>query len=502
MTSRRFRLTRVGQVGRYAARRLAGIWLDHNYHVDQADLQGNVLAGYGNTFRHGLYLFLQVDDADRGRNWVASIVPEITTAVPWPKRVRPQATFNVAFTCDGLAALGVPEPLLGTFPKDFRNGMAHDKQHSESLGDVNVNDPSRWEAGLGPGDTQVLVTIFAREKAELDRRREELLEQLRTSESGLSVTHEQVTRLLPHGGKALVAREHFGFADGFSQPAIRGNAGPDDRRGGGTPARFGGWKGVAPGEFVLGYPEEDGTLAKRPDPPLRQSGTYTVVRKLYQDVGAFTKYVRELSEGCSSKEEHIAAMIVGRWRDGTPVEVAPERPNAMLSADRGLFGSINDFRYKGDQEGLRCPLGSHVRRANPRDSFGWRGSLTKRHRIIRRSMPYGPPPADPAVDDDVDRGLMFVCHQSSITRQFEVVQSQWLNDGDAFWLGEEKDLLTMGGQGEVESGVEALPEMTMPGRPPTFLPRPTTSFVRMRGGGYYFTPGIRALETIGAGAWV
>jgi len=499
MRNAEYQVRRAGQVGRYAARRLAGTWLDRKYHVDQADLQGNVLAGYGNTFRHGLYLFVQVDDADRGRNWVAGLVPDITTAVPWPRRGRPAATLNIAFTCEGLSALGIPEPLLKTFPMDFRNGMAH---YKEELGDVEENDPSQWEAGLGPGDTQVLVTIFAREKSELNRRREQVLERMRAPESGLAVAHEQMAHLLPHKGKALVAREHFGFADGFAQPTIRGNAGPDDRRGGGTPTRFGGWAGVAPGEFVLGYREEDGTLAQKPDPPLRESGTYTVVRKLYQDVGAFNRYVREQSEGCESKEEHIAAMIVGRWRDGSPVEVAPDRPNAMLSADRGRFGTINDFRYKGDPEGLRCPLGSHVRRANPRDSFGWRGSLTKRHRLIRRSMPYGPPPADRALDDGVDRGLMFVCHQSSITRQFEVVQGRWLNDGDAFWLGEEKDLLTMGGHGHVEPGTEALPEMTMPGRPPTFLPRPASSFVRMRGGGYFFTPGIRALEAIGAGAWV
>jgi hypothetical protein len=87
---------------------------------------------------------------------------------------------------------------------------------------------------------------------------------------------------------------------------------------------------------------------------------------------------------------------------------------------------------------------------------------------------------------------MFVCHQSSISRQFEVIQGQWLNDGDAFWLGSEPDLLTCGERGE---------GMTLQGRPPVFLPRPEPLVVT-RGGGYFFTPGIQALQTIAAGAWI
>jgi deferrochelatase/peroxidase EfeB len=172
--------------------------------------------------------------------------------------------------------------------------------------------------------------------------------------------------------------------------------------------------------------------------------------------------------------------------------MSPDIPDDGLAADYGPGGRINDFRYKNDPDGLRCPLGAHVRRANPRDALGWQGRLTKRHRMIRRGMPYGRPPADPARPDGVDRGLMFVCHQASIERQFEVVQGQWLNDGDGFWLGVEKDLLTLGGHGE---------GMTIAGRPPAFLRKPP-HFVTTRGGGYFFTPGINALRTISAGGWI
>jgi deferrochelatase/peroxidase EfeB len=133
-----------------------------------------------------------------------------------------------------------------------------------------------------------------------------------------------------------------------------------------------------------------------------------------------------------------------------------------------------------------------VRRANPRDTFGWQGRLTKRHRIIRRSMPYGNPPADPAKSDGLPRGLMFVCHQSSIERQFEVIQRRWMFDGDAFWLGGETDLLTMG----AHAG-----GMTIPGRPPIFTQKPPP-FVLTKGGGYFFTPGIHTLKSIAVGAWM
>ena len=76
-----------------------------------------------------------------------------------------------------------------------------------------------------------------------------------------------------------------------------------------------------------------------------------------------------------------------------------------------------------------------MRRTNPRDALGWEGRLTARHRILRRGMPYGPPLPDGADDDGEERGLLFVCLQASIARQFEIVQTQWCNDGNAFGLG-------------------------------------------------------------------
>jgi len=444
-----------------------------------------VLAGYGNTYRHAVYLFVRVTDDEGGRRWVGELVPQVTDAVPRSRSRRPDRTLNVSFTCEGLRALALPEPMLSTFPQEFRQGMA---ARAALLGDVGRSAPARWQPGIGPGEPHALVTLYGREVEDLRLAWRAQRARIGRPGSGLELVFEQPASLLGHPA-AGDGREHFGFADGFAQPTIKGNAGPYSKRGGGTPVRLGRWRDVAPGEFVLGYRGEDGTVAQRPEEPFRRSGTFTVVRKLYQDVAAFTNFLRRGAKGNPAREEWLAARIVGRWRDGTPLERSPDGPDARLVADAG---KLNDFRYGGDAEGLRCPLGAHIRRANPRDAFGWQGRLVKRHRIIRRGMPYGPRPEDPARPDGRDRGLVFVCHQASIERQFELIQGQWLNDGDAFWLGRDSDLVAGGGS---RSG------MTIADRPPVFLP-PPPQLVVTRGGGYFFTPGLGALRAIAAGSWL
>jgi Dyp-type peroxidase family len=177
--------------------------------------------------------------------------------------------------------------------------------------------------------------------------------------------------------------------------------------------------------------------------------------------------------------------VIGRWQDGTPLVSSSEEPSGPPPKVPD-----NDFRYEGDPDGARCPLGAHIRRANPRDALGFKGRLTSRHRMIRRGMPYGPRPADPYVEDGLERGLVFVCYQADLRRQFEVVQGRWLADGDAFGLGEERDFL-LGGE-------DPMAKMTIPGEPPRFL-MPRRAFVMNRGGGYFFTPGIAALRQIAKG---
>jgi Dyp-type peroxidase family len=498
--------------------------LFRRHRVDEDDLQGNVLRAYGNSFAHAYYLFVHIEHGDSGRRWLRELCEQVTTAAPWPRGFKPEETLNVALTFQGLRALGVPSAVQATFPKEFRQGMA---SRAKFLGDEGESDPNEWERGwLPPKEPHVLVTVLAQDLQILRRRADALLERIHGG-PGLWVVNEQEAGLMRHRGR--YAREHFGFADGFSQPAIRGNPSARFREGMGTPGRRG-WSLVAPGEFVLGYPGEDGLLPPGPAAPLDRSGSYMVVRKLEQHVGRFRKYLFDKAQEdlpclrdmpmpgpagqdwLTKRQRLLAAKIVGRWFDGRSLVLHPEPEDSYKKTP---LRKINRFRYSKDPDGLRCPLGAHVRRANPRDDFGFQGLLTKRHRIIRRSMPYGKPAFDPQangnhdwyadlLDPDVDedeRGLVFICYQSRIAQQFEVIQGRWLNNGDVFWLGHDRDFLTMSGPGTGDGEAEADPgKMTIQGSPPSFL-APQPSFVSTKGGEYFYAPGISALWALGSGYW-
>ena len=258
-----------------------------------------------------------------------------------------------------------------------------------------------------------------------------------------TITLPQQAHLL-EGARGSTSASRTGF------PSRRSGAMPDPTRATAWALRpRTGWDPVAPGEFVLGYPGEDDLLPYAPSGPLGQGGSYMVLRKLYQDVPAFREYLQTAAGDNESRQLEVAAKMVGRWQDGRSLVTSgiPEAPPGDPALDPD---TINRFRYRSyggrdiDPDGVRCPIGAHVRRANPRDSLGFEGVLAKRHRIIRRGMPYGKPLPKESTGDDADRGLIFVAYQSSIERQFEFIQSRWLNDGDNFWLGEERDFLSPG----------------------------------------------------------
>lgn len=445
--------------------------------VDQSDLQGNILCGYGNSFAHVLYAFLHVDDGSAGRRLVGELAGEVTSAQPWESK--PRETVNVAITHEGLRALGVRDDLLDSFPEEFRAGMT---TRSDVLGDTDESAPERWDEGLRDGRPHVLVTVAAQSEAARDDAAAALRGRLGP---GISVAHEERAGMLLQLRENEAVREHFGFADGLSQPTIDDPlAGPHDHEGRGTPSRDNAWDDIAPGEFVLGYPDEDGLVATEPPDPLGRNGSFMVVRKLHQDVGAFESYLRSEAPELGMSEELLAAKIVGRWRSGAPLELTPDRDDPDLAPTGSRRSELNAFRYGSDRGGRRCPVGAHIRRANPRDALGWHGLLTKRHRIIRRGMPYGP-----AYDgNDADRGLMFVCYQASISRQFEFIQSLWLNDGDPFGLGSDRDPLDNRWPSR---------KMTIQGEQPRFLAA-LPSFISTRGGDYFFAPGIAALRALAA----
>ena len=424
--------------------------------IDLADLQGDVLRGY--TYPSVSYLFLKIVDPERMRALMRRMLPQVSTAEPWPDGPPPTA-LHAAFTYTGLEALELPDDLLATFPEEFREGMA---ARAVRLGDRGPSAPANWEPGLGTGEAHVLVTLYGVDEERLEQARDALRGV--GAAGAIKIVHEQRAAALDQG------RDHFGFADGIAQPAIKGS-GVAPRPGDGRPDGRGGWRPVRTGEFLHGYEDEDGLLPEAPGAPFVRNGTFAVYRKLHMDVAAFRRFAAETD--FPGGPELLAAKLVGRWPDGTPLVTA-----------RG----INDFSYAGDPDGLQCPLGAHIRRANPRDSPGFFGGrLSNRHRIIRRGRSYGPPLPPGATDDDgIDRGLIFVCFNASIWRQFETVQALWIDDGDPFGLGPDKDFLV--GEPHGTQG-----KMTIQGHPPFFL-KPQPRFVTMRGGEYLYRPSMTGLR--------
>lgn len=454
--------------------------------IDLRDLQGDIIRAYGNDYGHTSYAFVHMDcKPEQARAWFAGLLEHVTTAEPW-REGKPRTTLNVGVTAAGLEALGVSDEVVGTFSKEFREGMA---ARAQRLGDVGVSDPKAWEEGLGSGEAHVLLTINAQAKEDHQR----ALGKMRAAmddAGGVRIVYQQDTALLKG------AREHFGYADGFAQPAIEGVT-DAKAPGGGLLEKDGRWRALAPGEFVLGYPDEDTRedpkrrLPTAPAEPLAKSGTYMVWRKLHQDVALWRRVLRDAAKLYhGGDEQKLSAKVVGRWPDGSPLVTHPDKPDPNFDpAARGA----NDFRYDEDLDGRRCPIGAHIRRSNPRDAMGFETALTFRHRMIRRGMPYGDPLGEGVMEDDgAPRGLVFVSFQASISRQFEAVQIQWLNDGNIFGIGHDKDFLL--GDPIPHAGGK----MTIQGDPPFFL-TPQEAFVKTRGGEYLFVPGLTALGALANG---
>lgn len=437
------------------------------YTVVRDDIQGGVLEGY--NYNVAAYLFVSVRDAEIGRRWLGSLVGGVQTAHRWADK--PLSTLNIAVSATGLAALGLPEEARATFAPEFLQGM---RARAERLGDVGVSAPENWDRGFRDGDGHVLLIVQATDLNALNARVDLIRELLESYDDALSLVHEQPATSLN------TQREHFGFGDGFAQPAFECGLTDTPYRGLGVPEAHGGWRRLKTGEVLLGHDDEDGVLPAAPIAPFGYNSTYMVYRKLYQDVSLFRRTLTAAAEGYPGGAERLAAKVVGRWPDGTPLTLAPHGPDERLSGE-------NDFRYADDPDGYRCPLGAHIRRANPRDALGHDGLLTKRHRIVRRGMPYGPELPPDAPDDGQDRGLVFVCFAAHIARQFETIQTQWLNDGNAFGLGDDTDYL-MGGP-------QSTGKMTVHGDPPFFL-APRGPFVQCKGGEYLFLPSVTALRAL------
>ena len=491
--------------------------------VDYGDVQGIVRFGYG-KMKEASYALLRVRDAESARAWLLSVpIKTATTIVP-----PPPTAIQVAFTAPGLEALGVPAPVLAGFSPEFLAGMTEDNR-SRRLGDVESNAPSRWEWGDGARVPHLLVMFFA-EPGGLAA-----LVQSTTDNAAWNQAFE-VVRVL--GTADLDGIEPFGFADGISQPQIDWSQQRDA-------ANLIDYSNVvALGESLLGYRNEYGKYTDRPlieagagsaalpaaeDAPekkdLGRNGTYLVMRQLRQDVRSFWQFIaREVDED-PDEADKLAAAMVGRTRAGDPlVPIQQDQIPGIGSKPDEI--RLNQFTFDRDAAGTGCPFGAHVRRANPRNAdfpgretglvrllaaLGLRRkefrddlmSPVRFHRILRRGREYGPglTPAEalqPAPSGDPERGLHFICLNANIARQFEFLQNAWIMSTTFSGLIGESDPLL--GNREAIPGCPVTDNFIVPKdgglrRQVTRVPQ----FVTVRGGAYFFLPGLRALRYL-AGA--
>lgn len=428
------------------------------------DIQGGVLHERPSPYV-GAYLLLRIDDRWAGRELVRRLHPIVNSGRPSSDQA-PEAWITVAFTYQGLKALGVPQGSLDSFAPEFRQGMA---ARAAELGDVGESSPAAWEKPLGSPHVHVAVAALSPDAARLQA----VLERARRADQelpGVEVIWRQDCYQLPTG------RTSFGFKDGIGQPAVEGS---------GVRASNPRERPIKAGEFVLGYPDETGSLPPMPTPEvLGRNGTYVVLRKLRTRVAAYRRYLRAKASG---REEEIllGAKMVGRWQSGAPLALSPDRNDPELGADPARN---NDFLYGDDLRGFKCPAGAHARRANPRDALDHEMSVDVRlHRIIRRGTSYGPVLPEGVLEDDgVDRGIIFVFAGAHLKRQFEFVKTQWLNDGIFIGAPGEKDPLVGPNDG---SGVFTIPQRPIRRRMQSLPP-----FVVTRGGEYFFAPGMRGLR--------
>ncbi|MGH6909886.1 MAG: Dyp-type peroxidase, partial [Phenylobacterium sp.] len=400
------------------------------------DIQSGVLRPRPSPYA-ATYILFRIDEAKAGRD-LMSRLSRVVTAASEPRSPMGDTWVSVALTFQGLKALGVPESSLAGFSWEFQQGMA---ARAATLKDVGESSPEHWEQPLGTAEVHVVIAVVAPNSEAL----EAALAPARKSYEGMS----GVTAIWRQDCHALpTEKEPFGFRDGINHPAVEGS---------GIPGTDPNEVPLKAGDFVLGYRDEMGGFAPAPEPdPLGRNGSYMVFRKLHQRVAAFRRYLRDQASE-PAEEEWLAAKMMGRWRSGAPLALCPMHDDPQLGADPTRN---NDFRYADDDLGYATPLGSHVRRMNPRDTKI--AGEARLHRMIRRGAAYGPLlPEGVTEDDGADRGLMFTFIGAHLKRQFEFVQSEWVNDGVFVSLGGARD--PMAGVAD-DGGVFSIPRRPIPKR--------------------------------------
>src|ERR1700751_3619861 len=447
------------------------------------DIQDNVVMPI--LMRYGRHLFLKFSDGAKGRAFLRNMLKRVNAR---PEEHGTKFTVNLDFTFEGLKTIGLSQRSLDSFPNAVLAGM---RARAGEVGDTGPHAPEFWEGGLGGPDIHAMALI----RTESDEGREEATRVIRAEMDaigGVEIRFVQDTKALAHENGIGSEGELFGFADPISQPPIEGADAPS-YPGDGVQEPDGKWRPLKPGEFLLGYEDEadpDGTQTPEPH-ELRRNGTYVVFRKLYQDVATFRRYLATAAKSLYGSDDQyyqdlVAAKMIGRWRSGCPIDLSPEKDDPAIAADPQRR---NNFTYAGDDQGLRCPFGAHVRRSNPRSTPLKRATAVRRHRLIRRGVEYGPHLQDRALDDDgIDRGIINIFINADIERQFEFVQKEWMKGGEFIGLDpcEQDPINGTGGESSQMSG---------PGAKRPF-PFDLPTFVIVKGGEYLFVPGLNALDGI------
>ena len=470
--------------------------------LELEDIQGLITTGHSHL-NYSIFLLLRVVEKQAAKGWLKSLITQITTARHRSKAEgKPRRALHVLFSIGGLQALGLPAESLGTFPIEFQEGLA-EARRSRVLGDTGDSDPLKWTwGGSRDSEAHLVLMLYAQDDAEL-----------------LALCREQRDAIQRDGGLREIAseeavvppdrKEPFGFRDGIAQPAVEGisyKSSTDDNSDD---------EPIKAGEFVLGYLNEYGILPNSPTvpselnsahllPPVRddsaeadfgKNGSYLVLRKLSQDVPGFYAYLKQQAlnlYGTATEAQitRLGAKCVGRWPSGAPLVLAPAADDPKLGADPRRS---DRFKFaETDPQGFACPLGAHIRRANPRDTITSNTKesmqVARRHRVIRRGRPYKTSSSDGT--SGAEQGILFIAINASLNRQFEFIQQTWMNNLKFGGLYNDNDAIVGDNDGTCT--------FTMPGHPVREQLKDLPRFVQVRAGGYFFMPGIRALRFLAA----
>ena len=430
--------------------------------------------------------------------------PQITTAEDWrvgfapgpgddPAAAPPRRSdycLNIGITWPGLVALEVDErvPTLSFESFDaFVDGAA---QRAELVGDTGASSPENWIGGFGGGDDHVLVTLHALSPEAMTSYSDKLAAWFAEGDAFREIWRQDGMALMEmqDGQPVPTAKIHFGYTDGISTPTIR--EGPE-------PYHPDHQQPCEPWLFVL---REDAVNYVVPEPrPLGLNGSFAVFKQVETDVVGFEDFLQ--SNRDKIDPELLAAKLCGRWRNGVPLALSPDTdsPAGGISPER-----LNDFEYveadgSGDPKGIRCPVGAHIRRVNPRGQpvagQGVPGGSNNSHRLIRRGLPYGPTydPAKPY--DGIERGMLFHFINSNIENQYEFVLRRWVDDSEfagAVRLHPKSKDPLIGTQDPSES-IFVIPQAD--GGPPIEVTG-LSSFVTTKAAAYVFLPSITAIRFI------